>query len=455
MEMYILKPISNAIRNIHTTSENTRWHIVPLTDNMMVDMDEARRVRITAERTLIIPVYAFLYHRANYGKLRYDFAFAYMDEFRYAQTGLYLHRNTEDVIRAFFQNFGMDSFRVQSTSNNYFRYYGSIYNANNIIHTVDEGLMVAHDYELYTDNEGNYYFNEDNVPDEERDESMYDENGDIKYVSEYHEDKNNYEINFNNGIDPKTQRQYEFFVGCEIEKEDMEIKESMTWKDFKYELPYFRKERDGSLDELAGYEFITPKMPLDVDAIEKMFNENNTIRQHVNADYDYKTCGGHIHVSSPNLRGEEMYDRINGYLPILAALYPTRATAFYCKMLGKDWMKFSNEKRQAVRIFNNRIEIRIFPAVKNVRNLVWRLRLIEIMVNNPATELSEVNMDVLKPLLESIHDTPQKTADFYDRIQAWNKKTHFATDRQYPSAYNANVPAEEYDDADCDEDYNF
>ena len=53
-------------------------------------------------------------------------------------------------------------------------------------------------------------------------------------------------------------------------------------------------------------------------------------------------------------------------------------------------MKFSSDKYQAVRIFDNRIEFRIFPAVKNIETLEWRLDLLRVMASAPTASPVEV-----------------------------------------------------------------
>lgn len=83
-----------------------------------------------------------------------------------------------------------------------------------------------------------------------------------------------------------------------------------------------------------------------------------------------------------------------GYLPLLYAIYKTRTKASYCAGKEKDEMKYSRDKYQAVRVLDNRIEFRIFPAVKNVSTLAWRIELLRYMAKNPTASPVQVVNDL-------------------------------------------------------------
>jgi hypothetical protein len=54
----------------------------------------------------------------------------------------------------------------------------------------------------------------------------------------------------------------------------------------------------------------------------------------------------------------------------------------YCQAKKKATMAAAPEKRSAVYVRGNYIEFRIFPGIKNTRNLLWRAELLKIMTDN-------------------------------------------------------------------------
>lgn len=172
-----------------------------------------------------------------------------------------------------------------------------------------------------------------------------------------------------------------FNLGFEIEKEDLFVKESIYLDDFKSQTnDFWRKEKDGSLDNDSGFELISPVFPLDKDLIIDYIKNNHILLEHVNADFS-SNCGGHIHLSMKHFTGEELFGHISCFMPLLYALYPARAKNTYTQSKPKNQMQKSSDKYQAVKIWSNRIEIRIFPAVKNIDNLAFRIDLIQYILD--------------------------------------------------------------------------
>lgn len=179
-----------------------------------------------------------------------------------------------------------------------------------------------------------------------------------------------------------------FNLGFEIEKEDLFVKESIYLDDFKSQTnELWRKEKDGSLDNDSGFELISPVFPLNKNLIVDYIKNNHILLEHINADYS-SSCGGHIHLSMKHFNGEELFGHISCFMPLLYALYPSRAKNTYTQSKPKNQMQKSLDKYQAVKIWSNRIEIRIFPAVKNVENLAFRIDLIQYMLD--AIRISDV-----------------------------------------------------------------
>lgn len=195
------------------------------------------------------------------------------------------------------------------------------------------------------------------------------------YVDSYHSDTSVKYFDFD-----KSARSI-FNIGFEVEKEDLSVKESIYLDDFKDQTgDIWRKEKDGSLDSDSGFELISPIFPLDKNMIIDYIKNNQILLQHVNADYS-SNCGGHIHLSMKHFTGEELFAHISCFMPLLYALYPARAKNSYTESKPKSQMQKSLDKYQSVKIWSNRIEIRIFSAVENIDNLAFRIDLIQYMLD--------------------------------------------------------------------------
>lgn len=196
------------------------------------------------------------------------------------------------------------------------------------------------------------------------------------YVDDYHSGECT-TVNFNNNS--------KFRIGFEIEKEDEHVKESVNIRQFKDNTDcLFRKEHDGSLSE-NGFELITPVYELNSESIFKHLQKYEIIKDHIDADVDNETCGGHISISNIEKDTWKFYNDIEYYIPLLYSMYPNRCNQNYCKAKTKDKLKSENEKYQAIKIYSNRIELRIFPAVKNLNQLIFRTKLLEIILKYPTT----------------------------------------------------------------------
>lgn len=180
----------------------------------------------------------------------------------------------------------------------------------------------------------------------------------------------------------------QYKVGFEIEKEchngcthnHAEIRGKFGWV----------KERDGSLDDDKGYELVSPTYDLMSD---KIIEDATLIEERfpmlINGDTS-SNCGGHIHLSKADTFGSDLLESLCGYLPALYSIYEHRINKSYCRAMEKEQMKKSDEKYQAVKVSRGRIEFRIFPAVKNLQVMKWRLDLIRLMVKNPTSNPLEV-----------------------------------------------------------------
>jgi hypothetical protein len=230
------------------------------------------------------------------------------------------------------------------------------------------------------------------------------------YVREYHDgNRLTHYVNFSDNA--------KFRIGFEIEKEDVAVKESIFIDDFETEYPHWRKEKDGSLNPESGYELVSPAIELDSSKVAVYLNSlPNSLKQHINADYS-KSCGGHINVSDESLTGRELYEQLQGYTPLFHALYYGRIDNTYCAGKPIDALKDSSDKYQSIAIHSNRIEYRIVSAVKNIENLIWRTKLIELIMNNrtscPRRAFYNIHK-IFKPLLLEVYG--ERFNELSDRI---------------------------------------
>lgn len=177
-------------------------------------------------------------------------------------------------------------------------------------------------------------------------------------------------------------------VGIEIEKEDFDIRDNLNCRAILRDTGWV-VERDSSLGT-EGFEMVSPIYPMNIEKIresiaplEKEINCKTTTR-----------CGGHIHVSDTERTPHEILLDIRGYLPLLYGLYPYRATNEYCE--AKETPEYIQQgHRQAVNITDKTLEFRIFPAVKNLEQLMFRLRLVEYMLKNKETDVIKVGEALL------------------------------------------------------------
>ena len=200
----------------------------------------------------------------------------------------------------------------------------------------------------------------------------------------------NFRYDYHSQKPKRTYTNAEFKIGVEIEKESLDgasHKHTDIFNRFGWV-----KERDGSLNDRVGYELVSPAYNL---FSNKMVNEAEALEARfpmlINGEAS-SACGGHIHFSRKHTSGEETLEMYCGYLPLLYAIYKGRTKQSYSHAQEKESMKHSGSKYQAVRVLRDRIEFRIFPAVKNLKSLAWRIELLRYMAKNPtASPLKVVN----------------------------------------------------------------
>ena len=266
---------------------------------------------------------------------------------------------------------------------------------NGIVYIEDLGEYGHQDDAYWNEDDGSYY--------------SYSRGS---YVRDYH--NGSYRtVNFDNTSDYK--------IGFEIEKEDEGVKESIDIGDFEdYTNNVWRKERDGSLDSESGFELISPTFEFDIDKIFEHVEGNRQLVKHINASYG-KNCGGHIHLSKDGLNGNQMFDEVSGYTPLLYSLYHGRIDKNYSKGKSNKDLVSENEKYQAIKIWPDRVEFRIISAVPNVATLKWRCRLLDLITQYPTNDVRKAYYYIdtkFKELLSEVYNTDYKMEALVSRIKS-------------------------------------
>ena len=242
----------------------------------------------------------------------------------------------------------------------------------------------------------------------------------------YPDDSEDYVRGYHNGSyrEHSFSGKSKYAIGFEIEKEDQGILESLNIDDFECETEgLWRKEKDGSLCDCSGYELISPTFEFDIDKIFEHIESNNVLLDHINAKYS-TSCGGHIHLSESDVNGEQLFDKIKGYTPLLYALYHGRVDKNYCKGKNNEDLKNENEKYQAIKIHHNRVEFRIISAVPNVTTLKWRCKLLMMILQHPTDDVIKAyyNVDTKFTKLLSQVYSPERLVELKERFIKFTKQ---------------------------------
>jgi hypothetical protein len=236
------------------------------------------------------------------------------------------------------------------------------------------GDWIDRDYASWVESEGEYYHTDD----------CYYWDCDNEWHLEPEPDGGLFEYHSNNRKDVSFSR---VRVGFEVEKEDGSERDGIDAPDL-FDETGWAAERDGSLCNETGFELVSPTFDLHGTDFAAEFEK---VKSLVNADYS-DACGGHINYSNELDTPTQMAESVSGYFPLLYAMYPKRVGTTYCKAKSKKEILTCSDKYQSVSIKSNRIEFRIFPAVQNVRNLLFRTGLIQVMdKNRTANELDVLN----------------------------------------------------------------
>jgi len=296
---------------------------------------------------------------------------------------------------------------VQNDSDFYY-YDGEYYDSNalsrhDLVYVYDTCEVDSIYNVYYHESDGCYRSYEDEDEDED------------EYLREYHSGGYN-SLSFGG-------KKVKHRIGYEIEKEDEDVLESILIDDFESKTNYkWRKERDGSLST-GGYELISPTFDFNMKKIFEHIESNDVLVKHINANYS-KRCGGHIHLSENGLTGSELFDKIKGYTPLFYALYYGRVDRDYCKGKKNEDLKKDNEKYQAIKIHDNRIEFRIISAVPNLDTLKWRTKLLRMILRYPTDDVVKAYYNVDTKFTNLLKQTysDEKLAQLKQRFVKYTKQ---------------------------------
>ena len=224
----------------------------------------------------------------------------------------------------------------------------------------------------YCEDDGEYYYDEDEMPDNCNDEEIrpYHRSPDPDFIlnSYYSKMRIGFEIE-------KTY--FRGFNGYDVCDEGDHVGSHTLFKGYE-------------TDSSCGVEAITNILPLDSprsegrNAVFEYFDEAECI---INSPAS-KRCGGHICISVQGMSGYDILNKVRGNMAILYAMYRYRLNKEHCRN-NKKLMYVNNTKYSPVNVKHFGVEIRIPSAVKNVRQLKLRYDLIyKIMHHSMRTRQS-------------------------------------------------------------------
>jgi hypothetical protein len=174
-------------------------------------------------------------------------------------------------------------------------------------------------------------------------------------------------------------------IGFEIEKGGSPEFCGHYDKDDLYQSTGCVMEEDGSVD----WELKTPVYPLYSTDIENTWLPQ--ITHAINAE-NHDCAGGHIHLSLPPKSGKQLFDYCRPYLPLFMAMYPGRLETEYCKGKPEKCLKADGEKHQAIKFWDDRIELRFPAKVYNMNALVYRLNFCRLMIEREYKNIQTVTL---------------------------------------------------------------
>ena len=219
-----------------------------------------------------------------------------------------------------------------------------------------------------------------------------------KETREFYGDDNKLAYHTAQGIDknyiPKFHNENDtWLLGVEIEKDDAQLcDEGNAYKMLQEH--GWSKERDGSLGSY-GYEMVSPILPLYDNA--RILQATKGVETFLNGKVSSK-CGGHLNISNKNMSVLDLAKAFKPILPFLYALYPKRTIVNYSQAKKfSELISNRNSKYSAMYMKSNCVEIRIPHGCRNVKTLMWRVELMQIMLSDIGNNLNQYMMKLSTP----------------------------------------------------------
>lgn len=166
-------------------------------------------------------------------------------------------------------------------------------------------------------------------------------------------------------------------VGFEVEKEDHAYEhDGSVWKLFQQ--TGWVREHDGSLGD-GGYELISPILPmLDRSRLKKALAP---VKKYIDAKYSER-CGGHINMSCKGKDSDEILENLKNGMGLIYAIYQNRMFNRFCHVKKYEhYVQYPDKYTAFYKKSSRIVEIRLFPAVKSVSNLLWRVDLLRWIIS--------------------------------------------------------------------------
>jgi hypothetical protein len=254
----------------------------------------------------------------------------------------YVNRETEDLAR-----YNGDYYLYDILGEcDLYDYEGEIYDLDDMAFCEDLGEYVPARYAHWSEEDECYYYERSNI----------NKNG----LKGYHDSE----------IKDKSANA-KMKIGFEVEKEDSNFSDFSNVRALNWDA-----ERDGSLNS-NGFELVSAIY--DLEDLTQFKEDASQIKNYLNADSS-KNCGGHINVSIQDKTNKEVFNLIRGFVPLIYAMYYGRLENRFA--MAKKINDLGDYNRYDAFNFtksNGILEIRIFSAVKNIEQLIWRAELMALM----------------------------------------------------------------------------
>jgi hypothetical protein len=185
----------------------------------------------------------------------------------------------------------------------------------------------------------------------------------------------------------------EWLLGVEIEKDDSDMCSEGVAYQMLQETGWC-KERDGSLGSY-GYEMVSPILPLFDN--NRILEATKGVERFLNGKVSSK-CGGHMNISNKHMSVDDLMKNFKPLMPFFYALYPKRTIVNYSQ--AKKWrdiISSRNTKYSALFKKSNCVELRIPHGCRNVKTLMWRVELMQILLSDIGNNFNQYMMKLSTP----------------------------------------------------------